>query len=164
VRPPEVRGRRWKNLTRGPAVRRRRRPPAVFAVSVLALLVAGAAARATTDDEAVALCRTDLVDTQGGQGIRNVEVLRHDGVPFVFGDIDFPDAPGLHFRCWVYHDAVRAIDYLVNDSNSASGQSWTGDRPHGAVTPSVEPDAAAKAPPPDGEFAPHFEKPPTTSD
>jgi hypothetical protein len=159
-------GNPWKILTRGPALRRRRPHATTRAVSVLALLVAGTAAQATTDDEAVALCTTDLVDTAGGQGIRNVVVRRDNGVPYVYGDIDLPDAPGVHFRCWVYHDAVRAIDYLVNDSNSASGQSWTSDRPHGEAPLGVDPDEAEQAPPPppDGDIAPHFVKPPTSSD
>jgi hypothetical protein len=131
---------------------------ALRAVAAILIVLAGAqAASATTYDEAVALCEQELMSNHGAQEIRVTLVRRHDHVPYVYGNADFSDATGVHFRCRVYHEKVRAVRYLVKSSHMASGRAWAKARPHGAEHHDLQLDDAAKTPPPLDPAEPHFQ-------
>ena len=123
----------------------------------LLIVLAGAqAASATTDDEAVTLCTQALAGDHGAQRIRDIEVHHHDHVPYVYGNADFSDAVGVHFRCRVYHEKVRSFRYLVKDPEFENGRAWSKERPHGAAHNDLQLDDAAKSPPPHDPATPHF--------
>jgi len=143
-----------------------RRRARILALALTAL-AAAPAAHATTDDEAIALCREALVETYGGQDIRNVAVYHGEGVPFVFGDADFPEVAGVQFRCRVYQGRVWSVEYL--DPNAGNGTDWAALSPEDAPPPEASPympagdapAAPAKGAAPTDEIRPHFETPPS---
>jgi hypothetical protein len=130
------------------------------AAAILIVLAGAQAASATSNDEAVALCTQELMSSHGAQEIRDVEVHHHDGVPYVYGNADFSDATGVHFRCRVYHEKVRTLRYLVNDPSMVNHRVWVKARPHGAAHHGLQLDDAAKAAPPLDPAEPHFERVP----
>jgi hypothetical protein len=127
------------------------------AAAILIMLAGAQAASATGNDEAAALCKQELMSGHGAQEIRDVKVIRHHRVPFVYGNADFSDATGVHFRCRVYNEMVRAIRYLVKNPSMASGRAWAKARPHGAEHRDLQLDDAAKTPPPLDPAEPHFQ-------
>jgi hypothetical protein len=127
------------------------------AAAALIVLAGAQAASATGNKEAVALCEQELMSSHGAQEIRDVNVIRHDHAPFVYGNADFSDATGVHFRCSVYHEKVRAIRYLVKNPSMGSGRAWAKARPHGAEHRDLQLDDAAKMPPPQNPPDPHFQ-------
>lgn len=127
--------------------------------SILIVLAGVQAAPAITNDEAVTLCTQELMH-QGSLAIHDIEVHHHDRVPYVYGNADFSDAIGVHFRCRVYHEKVRALRYLVKDPTLRKGRAWSKERPHGAARYDLQLDEAAKTPPPHDPATPHFQRVP----
>ena len=128
------------------------------AAAVLIVLAGAQAASATSNEEAVALCEQDLMGSQGAQEIHDVVIRRHRTRPHVYGNADFPDAAGVHFRCTVYHDKVVDIHYLVKDPKVFGGRAWQKARPSGeAHHEDLELDDAAMMPPPQNPPDPHFQ-------
>ena len=127
------------------------------AAAALIVLAGAQAASATGNEEAVALCEQELMSSHGAQEIHDVVIRRHRTRPHVYGNADFPDAAGVHFRCTVYHDKVVDIHYLVKNSHMASGRAWAKARPHGAEHNDLQLDDAAKMPPPLDPAEPHFQ-------
>ena len=91
-------------------------------VTALIVLAGAQAASATTNDEAVALCTQALTSDHGAQTIRDIKVHHHDHVPYVYGNADFSDAVGVHFRCHAYYEKVRTLRYLVKDPEYVDGR------------------------------------------
>ncbi len=130
------------------------------AAAILIVLAGAQAASATSNDEAVALCKQELMSNHSAQEIRDVKVIRHERVPFVYGNADFPDATGVHFRCKVYNNNFRELLYLVKDPTMAKGRAWVKTRPRGAEHNGLQLDDAAKMPPPLNPADPHFQRVP----
>ena len=118
------------------------------------------AAPATTKEKAAELCMQALTNDHDAQNVRDISVHHHDGVPFVYGNADFVDAVGVHFRCRVYHEKVRTLRYLVNDPQYENGRAWSKERPRDAPHYDLKLDEAAMAPPPHNPATPHFERVP----
>ncbi len=127
---------------------------------VLIVLAGVQAASATTKEEAIALCKQALTSDHGAQKTRDIEFRHHDDVPYVYGNADFSDAVGVHFRCRVYHEKVRSLRFLVKDPEYEDGRAWSKERPRGAAHYDLQLDEAAKSPPPHDPATPHFERVP----
>ena len=91
-------------------------------VTALIVLAGTQAASATTKEEAAALCTQELTSDHGAQKIRDIEFHYHDHVPYVYGNADFSDAVGVHFRCHAYYEKVRTLRYLVKDPEYVDGR------------------------------------------
>lgn len=121
-----------------------------------ALGAAGAPAFATTDAEDLQMCKTRLIEEHGATSVRDLKHVHHEDIPYVYGNADFSDINGLHFRCKIYHGKVRKVRFLVKDPEFVDGRAWAKDRPHGQEHEGLEMDAAAAAPPPLDHPSPHF--------
>lgn len=92
--------------------------------------------------------------------VKDLKHVHHEDVPYVYGNADFSDLKGLHFRCKIYHGKVRKVRFLVKDSEFVDGRAWAKTRPRGKEHEGLELDAAATAPPPPDPLTPHFVKVP----
>lgn len=128
-----------------------------------ALALTAVQAGATTEEEAIALCTDEMMQNQGAIELRDIDFTRMRDVPYVFGNADFPDATGLHFRCRVYDERVTSVRYLVRDPEGMDQRAWVSTRPRGDETVGIVLDDAAKAPPAPAEVEPHFERVPSPS-
>ncbi|WP_068112800.1 hypothetical protein [Tropicimonas marinistellae] len=161
-------------------------------LAFFALLIGAQAALATSNDEARALCRDELLANRGAVTVDISNLRRHNGVPYVYGTADFQDVDRVRIRCRVYDDEVREVSYLLADPALLRGVVWSEERPVGTGHTDLMLDEASMAPPPalsmnpgpvevprldDGstteapsqaaapaDFEPHFEKPPQASD
>lgn len=92
-------------------------------IFVLALCFGWATvAVAITSEAAIALCEDEMLSEAEALSLRDLKVRRHDDVPYVYGNADFSDIKGIHFRCKIYHDKVRELRYLVKDPEYVNGR------------------------------------------
>lgn len=140
-----------KNLQRFSASRTARVFTAAFALAMGAL-----PASATTDAEDLEMCKNELIEDHAATSVKDLKHVHHEDIPYVYGNADFVDIKGLHFRCKIYHGQVRKVRFLVKDPEFVNGRAWAKDRPHGPEHEGLELDAAASAPPPLDHPSPHF--------
>lgn len=129
------------------------------AMAALCLAIIGSplsAATSTSNDEAMALCKTEMMSGHSATDVDDLRVRRHDDVPFVYGTANFADIKSIHFRCKVFEEMVREVMYLVKDPEYVDGRAWSKDRPHGEAPSDLVLDDAAMSPPPLDHPSPHF--------
>ena len=128
-----------------------------------ALLTLPVPALATTNEDALKICEDGMVASEGAETLTDIEVRRHDDVPFVYGTATFGDGVTVHFRCRVYQERLTSVRYLVSDPELPGGRGWSAHRPNGYQNTGIEIDEAARSAPPTADFDPHFERVPDAS-
>lgn len=108
-------------------------------LAVVAIWAAASPASAISNDEALALCLSDLTANRGATGISDSRVIRSDREPAVYGTASFGGADPVEFRCLISGGAVSSVRYLVEDQSAgvdASGNRakvWVEEQPDGSL-------------------------------
>jgi hypothetical protein len=136
----------------------------VIMIPLILALTGAKASWATTDNAAADLCMKEMLGGQEAVSARITRVIRHDQVPFAYGDADFVDANRVHFRCRIYNDRVTSVKYLVVDPEFLTGTGWAVERPAGADHIETDLNEASMAPPPTDTTDAHFERVPAPSE
>lgn len=123
---------------------------------VIAIAAGSIPASATTDAEDLEMCKNILIEEHAATNVNDLKHVHHEDIPYVYGNADFKDINGLHFRCKIYNGKVRRVRFLVKDPEFVNGRAWAKERPHGPEHEGLELDAAASAPPPLDHPSPHF--------
>ena len=102
------------------------------------------------------MCKHVLKTQVEALEVRDLQVHFHGHLRFVYGNADFDDIAGVHFRCRVFDERVRELWYLVKSPNVRDGRGWARKRPHGAEHEGLELDKAAISTPTPIAPSPHF--------
>ena len=132
--------------------------PALMAAALVAAvgLAMAPPARALTADEEKNICKEEMISKRGATEVRDLLVRYYSNTPHVYGNADFPDINGLHFRCTLLGDKVDEVAYLVRDPDYENGRAWATERPHGAENEGLTLDEKAMTPPPPNPPSPEF--------
>ena len=128
----------------------------IVACSVFVLLAGAFPAFSTTDAEDISMCKDSLLQEHAATSVRDLKHVHHEDDPYVYGNADFEDINGLHFRCKIYKGEIQRVRFLVRDPEYVNGRAWSKERSHGVEHEGLELDAPAMAPPPLDHPSPHF--------